>query len=233
MNRKNDFDAILSRAVHIASEEEWDTITRKTKANAHIFSSKFEKNINELLNAADTHFNEIRIKRNRRYRILIVAAALITINVCIVMANEDSRERIGNMIMSIYEHCIGLTNEQQIDLQPEDFIRYQPNYIPGGYVSTEEFYVDGTEYQIVYEDAKSNQIMYIQCIKNADILVSYEEGEQKKNIEINGISSEIISDGDINTVFFEMSDYVFVISASTHLKTDELTKIAENISIWK
>ncbi|MDD3794752.1 MAG: DUF4367 domain-containing protein [Lachnospiraceae bacterium] len=232
MNKENDFDAILRQAVHIACEEELNTITRKTNMNTHIFTTEFEKKINKLFDAAPARTNEVQIRKKKRYRVLFVAAAIITINVCIVMANEDLRNRIGDVIVSIYEHCVGLTNEQQTDFQPENFVQYQPNYMPKGYISTEELYVDGTEYQIEYEDAASNQIIYIQCIKSADILVSYETEEKRENLEVNGISAEIVSDGDINTIFFEMGDYVFVVSAPEQLETEELTKIAENISFW-
>ena len=61
-------------------------------------------------------------------------------------------------------------------------------------------------------------------------MISYEIDE-KVIIDLHGVEAWIVSDGEINTLLFELDGYIFTIASQEG--RDELIKAAESLEVWE
>lgn len=230
--RNEDFEKKLKDAVKLACERDLDFLTQRTRTYPDEFSPEFESRMKHLISGKE---KESRRRKGRFWRYILVAAALLLLNAGIVLANEDFRTKVGNLFVQFYEHCIELMTEWTDGNSHEitdTFEKYTIAYIPNGYQKTLEEDLAPAEYRIVFENDRSEQIIYIQASAASSSVLLSQEGNETEIQSIHDTDAVLVSDGEITTLFFEKDDYLFMISAPSHESQEVLVQMAESISVW-
>lgn len=237
MAEQTEYEDVFMRAVIRACEQDYCELLREIQGYTHTFSTEFNEDMAVLLRqngnftaAQDTkqkQQNSSSRKRARILRILLVAAVLIALSTMAVMANDELREKIGNLIVRVLDHDVEVEQED-VGEPKEEFEHYLLTYIPNGYEKVDEMDNDPVGFSERYENAEGQYILYDQYdIAAGNESITYEDGCLREQININGIEAELVSDGEINSLFFEWERYLFTIQA--YEEKDELIKMAESL----
>lgn len=229
MENNHGFDRLLEDAVCKACENDWAVLERETSGFTYTFSEEFEQKMGALTGGKG---KEAQVRgKNPRLKYMLIAAAILLLNVTIVLADPVLREKLGDLAAYLYEDYIELRKEGVADAGSGAFHVYHLRYVPEGYTQTEELADETGQYLIDYEDEKGNIFMYAQCeSEGSSVLISY-ENDEKEIIDLHGVEAWIVSDGEINTLLFELDGYIFTIASQEG--RDELIKAAESLEVWE
>lgn len=223
------YEKQFKEAVKRACEQDFFILEGRVEKFQYTFTPEFEIQMNKLIHDRNVHEGK---KKNRGWKYILAVAVIIVFNVAAVLANEELREKIGNILMNIYEHCIELRGDLSGIDEEGEFDIYSLGYVPAGYEKTDEIINLPAEYQIIYANNDKKEILYTQSnMVIGNMLVSYEGGEIE-NVNILGVDAKIVSDGEINTLLLETEGYLFTICISIDEEVTELVKMAESIEIW-
>lgn len=230
MENNHGFDRLLEDAVGRACENDWAVLEREMGGFAYTFSEEFERKMGALT-GGERKEAQARGKKPR-LKYMLIAAAILLINATIVLANPVLWEKLGNLIAYLHGDYIELREEGTADADSEAFHVYHLRYVPEGYTQTGELTDETGPYLIDYEDENGNTFMYAQCqSEGSSVLVTYEDSEEKEIIDLHGVEAWIVSDGEINSLLFELEGYIFTIASQEG--REELIKAAESLEVWE
>lgn len=242
-----DFEKMLANAAKRASEKEYQQLESDTKNYSYSFSAGFKSRIEALFNeqydryiASDlnTHVpHQIANRCSDRYKNLfkkkwkyILIAIIIVISAVTAFANEEFKTKIGSFFMNIFDHYVEFNYDSTESSSDYSLLQYKPAYIPEEYELEEESINAPVSYSILFRNNLDEKIYYRQYNKNITTNISISsENDDNKSVEIEYGNGCIISDKEIKTLFFELDDYVFMISGSKSLRDEELIKMANSI----
>jgi len=220
MKMKNNFDTVMKSAAEIACKEEYAELEALTDQFEYSFSDEFNEKMAELMQVSH---------RRRKYglwKYLFIAAVVLLLNLAVVMADEELREKMGSIVLSIYENCVDLRNES---FRPEskEWKEYRLTWIPDGY--KELGFTDNSPDSFLryFVNDMDDILVYSQYDDSSDVSVTYDEQEEIEKVSVCGTEGRIVSDGEIKTLFFSKDGYIFTISCSD--PELPLMTIAENI----
>ena len=227
MKNKTGFEFQLENAVKSACEQDIKSLDQEMKNYSYSFSPVLEKRMDKLIKQQKTR----NTSRHYRWKYVLVAAVILLMNAVIVIANEEVRNKLGDLIISIYEECIEFKGNISGEDKKEEFEKYSLQYLPEGYQKVEENYNDLVEWVVKYVNESGNIILYSQSDSNAsDVLVTY-DGSSIDAISIRENEAWIVSEQEFLTILFEKGGYTFMISSQENM--NEVIEMAENISIWE
>ncbi len=217
---QSNFEQIVSEAVKMAVIRDEEYLEKEMDSFSHVFSDKFNSDMDRLI-----HSSERKSRKVRKSKYLLIIAAVLTLNVAIVFANETLMEKFGNLVMYFFEDNADLTGTSAGN--SGEFTPLLLNYVPSGYELTfEDTDNDLHAYNAEFTNQTGEIIVYAQESASASIAVTY-SGDEKEIIEIDNMQCYLVSDTDYRTLIFESGGYIFTIS-SCEDKT-ELIKMAESV----
>ena len=227
MRNKNEFEAQLKSAVQKACDQDAVLLEQEMEKFTYSFSPEFEPRMNDLLMSSKSR----KVKRDHSWRYAMIAAAILLMNAMIVIANDEIRSKLGDLIITIYDECIEFKSIILGENKKEKFEKYSLQYLPDGYQRTQEKYNDQVEWFVEYRNDSGKVLLYSQSDSEAaDILVSY-DGTLTDEMIIRENTAWIVSDQEYITILFETDGYTFMVSAQESI--NEVVKMAESISVWE
>lgn len=92
-----DFEKLLEQEARKAARQDYEEVTEKTKDYSYKYSKAFIQKMNAMI-----HEEKRKAKKKRRWHILLVAAIILILNAGIVLANDDLREKVGELIIQFF-----------------------------------------------------------------------------------------------------------------------------------
>lgn len=178
----------------------------------HKFSKKHEEKMKELFEP-DTKVQKHRLSK-KTIKILLIAAILLGFATT-VFAIPASREFIIQKFSNHSEYnVLDTENAEQVK-------SLKLNYIPEGFVKTEEY-----EYSCVYKN-KNKEFVVEKLIISSEI--GYDTEMYKDEIiKINGIDAIFFkSNNDYKGIIYNNGKHIFLIDGN--IEKEELVKIAQNV----
>ncbi len=93
-----DFEKLLEQEARKAARQDYEEVTEKTKDYSYKYSKAFIQKMNAMI-----HEEKRKAKKKRRWHILLVAAIILILNAGIVLANDDLREKVGELIIQFFD----------------------------------------------------------------------------------------------------------------------------------
>ena len=200
------FEKLLEQEAQRAALQDYEEVTEKTKNYSYKFSKEFIQKMNKM------------IYEEKLFLIL---------NACIVLANDDLREKVGTLIIHFFEDSIYIHNSEEQTESEKIFRQLHLTYIPAGYNLLYETENPITMYSAYYEGQNDNYIGFTQGLKeNVDVHVTY-DGTGSRKIQVNGKEIYVVKDKEITSFYYE--DNGCIITLSSTEKELELIKILKNI----
>lgn len=231
---KNDivFEKQLKQATGTICLQNWLSLEQQTSGYTHTFSPDFEQKITILLHSSST--GKERKKARNRVRFLLIGAIAALLAASTAMAHTDLYEWLGNLLVKFGDNNVSIapepyTDEELNSTSPVKIKEYPLRYVPEGYSRQEPSYHPDSSYHELYLDGKGNMIQYDQNIAALCSLSIIYDGSTREKISINGIDAWLISDEEINSIFFEDQEYLFTILSTE--PPEELIKMAESLEI--
>jgi hypothetical protein len=239
MSGMNNMEEIFRKAVKCACEQEYEQLDKKVDNNSHVFSQEFQEKMQNVLALKGKKHNAkdmpkvINTTPERHYRVkwkyVLLVAILMILSATTVLASDVIKEIFGKLLIQFSWDSVQIqqVNEQMLE-QEIEFDRCELGYVPTGFVQTyEEVDEELAYYSAVYDNSMGESIWYEQAsIFTTKNHITF-DGQTKENIEIHGLTAYYISDGEINTIFFEKNNCMY--SVGSQLSKEELIKIVEKI----
>ena len=187
-----DFEKLLEQEARKAARQDYEEVTEKTKDYSYKYSKAFIQKMNAMI-----HEEKRKAKKKRRWHILLVAAIILILNAGIVLANDDLREKVGELIIQFFDDNIHIRSSKEIADSEEIFRQLHLGYVPKGYHILYETENPTTMYDVYYEGTNDNYITFMQGFKeNVDVHITY-DGTGRKKVQVNGKELYMIKDGNI------------------------------------
>ncbi len=231
----SELDARLKRALEIAYERKWEALDKEVEQGPkYAFSKEYdEKVLNESFKVLDTG---IGIRRNawdkpqfygrpRIRRALLIAAliALMIIGSVTVYAISHP-EIIYNIKKTFTEWTFSIQQSDPNEITDE-FIFLEPEIPDGFNIVSEEKLTNW--YEVQYENDQGEIIFYTQNIaENLGLTISG-EGQEYKDIKINGNKGLAYSQNNSWTIIWDNGYYIFELMGNVDY--DMLLNMAESI----
>lgn len=217
-----DFEKLLEQEARKAARQDYEEVTEKTKDYSYKYSKAFIQKMNAMI-----HEEKRKAKKKRRWHILLVAAIILILNAGIVLANDDLREKVGELIIQFFDDNIHIRSSKEIADSEETFRQMHLGYVPEGYHILYETENPTTMYDVYYEGANNNYITFMQGFKeNVDVHITY-DGTGRKKVQVNGEELYMIKDGNITSYYYEDGEYLITLSGTE--KESELIKMLKSL----
>ena len=217
-----DFEKLLEQEARKAARQDYEEVTEKTKDYSYKYSKAFIQKMNAMI-----HEEKRKAKKKRRWHILLVAAIILILNAGIVLANDDLREKVGELIIQFFDDNIHIRSSKEIAHSEEIFRQLHLGYVPKGYHILYETENPTTMYDVYYEGSNDNYIAFTQGFKeNVDVHITY-DGTGRKKIRVNGKEIYRIKDGNITSYYYEDGEYLITLSGTE--KESELIKMLKSL----
>ncbi|MHB8061682.1 MAG: DUF4367 domain-containing protein [Ruminiclostridium sp.] len=224
------FEIMLEEAIIENYETKINNIHNDTEFNlCHVFSSSFEKNMNDLLRK-----NNIMIFLKKTKTILSKVAiwiiVLLTIITTGLLSVEASRVLIFNAVLEWKDKYVSVKFEDNNETLLENLAQYSFNYIPAGF-KIHDIKVIGSNTRISYKNNNDIIIYFNWCptSKNGTVSIDSENSEYYET-KINGDKAYVFKSttvSDKNIIIWQNNKNTLKLFST--LKIEELLKIAENI----
>lgn len=156
-----------------------------------------------------------------------MAAIILILNAGIVLANDDLREKVGELIIQFFDDNIHIRSSKEIAHSEEIFRQLHLGYVPKGYHILYETENPTTMYDVYYEGSNDNYIAFTQGFKeNVDVHITY-DGTGRKRVQVNGKEIYMIKDGNITSYYYEDGEYLITLSGTE--KESELIKMLKSL----
>ena len=216
------YDELPDDIAYFHAQWRRERLTEKTKDYSYKYSKAFIQKMNAMI-----HEEKRKAKKKRRWHILLVAAIILILNAGIVLANDDLREKVGELIIQFFDDNIHIRSSKEIADSEEIFRQLHLGYVPKGYHILYETENPTTMYDVYYEGANDNYITFMQGFKeNVDVHITY-DGTGRKRVQVNGKEIYMIKDGNITSYYYEDGEYLITLSGTE--KESELIKMLKSL----
>ena len=208
------YDELPDDIAYFHAQWRRERLTEKTKDYSYKYSKAFIQKMNAMI-----HEEKRKAKKKRRWHILLVAAIILILNAGIVLANDDLREKVGELIIQFFDDNIHIRSSKEIADSEEIFRQLHLGYVPKGYHILYETENPTTMYDVYYEGTNDNYITFMQGFKeNVDVHITYD-----------GTGKELymIKDGNITSYYYEDGEYLITLSGTE--KESELIKMLKSL----
>ena len=216
------YDELPDDIAYFHAQWRRERLTEKTKDYSYKYSKAFIQKMNAMI-----HEEKRKAKKKRRWHILLVAAIILILNAGIVLANDDLREKVGDLIIQFFDDNIHIRSSKEIADSEEIFRQLHLGYVPKGYHILYETENPTTMYDVYYEGTNDNYITFMQGFKeNVDVHITY-DGTGRKKVQVNGKELYMIKDGNITSYYYEDGEYLITLSGTE--KESELIKMLKSL----
>ena len=216
------YDELPDDIAYFHAQWRRERLTEKTKDYSYKYSKAFIQKMNAMI-----HEEKRKAKKKRRWHILLVAAIILILNAGIVLANDDLREKVGELIIQFFDDNIHIRSSKEIADSEEIFRQLHLGYVPKGYHILYETENPTTMYDVYYEGTNDNYITFMQGFKeNVDVHITY-DGTGRKKVQVNGKELYMIKDGNITSYYYEDGEYLITLSGTE--KESELIKMLKSL----
>lgn len=197
-------------------------------AEKHTFSKKFQRKMKRVIRKADqTAASYIPMVRWKAV-LITVLAVLLSISIT-VMAVEPLREGFFRMIRSVFSYHTELSfeTESMVSEVEKDFQVFQLEYLPKGFILTEETDLSEAEFYVsLYEAENSQSFTFTQTsLEQANLNIGSKDDEYEEFI-INNMNAYYNEDQVNNNLVLYNDEYVITISGN--IPKEELINIAKS-----
>ena len=170
-----------------------------------------------------------RRKDRRKWIAALLVAAALLLSACSVYAYRDE---IRRFIVQVYDECIKVSFNSG-EKTPQAGISFEHcsvSYVPDGYVLTKERCLQiVTTY--IWTNAEGDYIKFEQyLIDHSYFSVDNQTGETTL-VQCGEYTVYCRSGGDVNTYIWNDGKYAFIITSSTALSEEDLTRLIESVVI--
>ena len=188
------------------------------------FTDDFKRKMQKLINAQKKSYYYMINTVGKRVAIIILAI-LITLTAT-TFGVEAIRKSVIEFITETFEKFTKISVQNDESDSYAVLVKTSPQYIPEGYVSTEESSTD-TVYRVVYTDAGGSIIDYTQQINYGVFYNIDTEDIEYEKIIVNSFDGIKYVKNGINSVVFADETYMYTINGQVPF--DELIKMARSI----
>lgn len=220
---------ILRKAFDIIAREEAKSLPTPEECTHVTFSEEFEQKMQKLINKEKKPYYYLINTVGKRVACVIIAVLLALTSV--TFGVKAIREAVIDFFVETFEKfsIVGFKDEDISCTLDHIETYYAPTYIPEGYVlKTDEKFK--TYRKIEYISAENDYIYFKQrIIDNSDTYVDTEDA----NFEIvcsNDIEFFYTSKDRMQMVYWNDSEYHYLITSENNLSIEELNKIVQSVN---
>lgn len=227
-------DEQLKRAVKMACEEEIKDMEESVNSKGlHKFSQHFCRRMKELMNTHFKYEKSERLQTGKRkhlkLRYALITVLLLVLCTSSVVAVEPIREKMKDLIYTVFLNYIEIENEETSVDADGEIIWKEPTEIPEGYEKAQEEKDDLLgQCFITWTNEEGNVLTYIQGDADSVTLALSSDGEKPEEITIDGKKAQYaIDENGSASLFFEDGNIIYAIQGRA--EKEELIKMAESI----